>query len=1490
MSGAGTLPGTTYGPDSDARDFLFNRVTEAQRIAEFIVTARRTGAQGEGASPTKMVLLSGRASSGKTTLVQRWLIPELRQREDLKGYTIFYGQCAPKLPGRVADRDRDVSLHDALRGRSIVIIDEFDQVLAAPREERRRQLDDLFAALHRSHDDAIVVPVVSIRQLTSTYALNSYDPRIATTVCSVQSVGIVEGLMELTVDHGDPAEAYSRDLLHELTVDEQKLEAGDLDVTFDLVRLLHERFSRLRREENIAAIDKAHYERIGRLSGVLREHLNRQLDQLASGKPGLTDKLGRAVLLCMRESQRLNTAPDLDEVAARFDVGDERVREVLTALAAPGGLLQATGPQLYEFVPPQLAVVVDEEAESNKLLNDRAVRTVQDGLRAWQLTGTYLAESRFAELHGRRRHLIVDDELTRFLLRCALRAASADLDDAARYWAGRIRQPEDAVDVLLSETLERDARVRRRAAALLGRYHQPSMMESHGGPTRACEKLVRERLALLALTDSTDDVRHAAVASLDGLADEPLLNRLLGEVKNPNSTVRDNAVYALRLYRRDHVTAALKWLVNETATPEALRAQAVSVLAALNTPDAIDTLVDIAMNDDDEADRRAAAAALAKAESKELNEQILTRLDWRRSRTLLVLAQAGLGSLLVVASFVAMRLAEVWLINRVGVVLVVLAVPASLLLSRLRDGRLRLRSAWGAAGIVLFGVLAVTIAPLVHGLAHALIRRWKRALSLFALELLALLVFFVVADFTAFVPAWGDPLALTYRVLGAALFLATYLWDVLGVTRVLFVLRRAAMRDARRAAIYDQVFRNPAMADAVFDDLRDADEASARRARKLIRRYGPQIPAAYLVERFFRESAQPDKHLAEALVNKTDEFVVSQMEKRFGASDERRRRAIVSILAAMASERSTNALTRIGRSAGFAVRARTAWTRLRFRLGVWPWPVHLAGASLIPLLGVIFYHGWMLSQNPAWAQILQLRESATWRSERQGKIVTFLADAFPTESSRELRLLFREGYNRPVTPRHASLAAGLAGIHDQAANPEHELLRAALDSQLPRFDTLLASRDSTDFELGLGVMRAVADISDSTLAYSAIGALLQGADSLARAASRTADAHRALVAERSVTIDRARGDSLRQRIDSVERVSRDFAHRKRLVIDGLGGLPYRRALPALDSVLRIRPTGKPLAVDTLAARTTRRLQRQITEVARQAYGSIPTGATQRRNELLALLKGLSYQPTEVVTQLEHDASGDAGGCDRNRDSKCDRKDDALAYIARHPTSETAYRSLFEEFAADSQFADASVVFDGLIKNSSSSVWARKVQAEIYHEFLAPKDDSYFASSYDQMVELRALRSYAALRSSAPDDHERVEADFVETALSARRFAVADRAARAVLAATKDDVFLLNMTLFLYMSAVQRLDYDSSMARLDELERVVNGLPERHYNGWRYPGTVASIRRSNLAPMLKTALERLCKEGTWYDRSEAAEIIAYNRSALQATLSPRRTPR
>ena len=1370
---------------------------------------------------SKVVILHGKAGSGKTDLLTRLVLPDLRMAIEKSGGDVLYGDCAPGLPSVFMGLHSPSSLPEIVATKSIVLVDSFDNIFALGRDEQRDTLDRLFELVLRPDSKVTVVLVTDTRQLTNVYALTSYEPGIMSAVFEVKSIGIAEGLAQLNDMDQETAAPASPEVVQALSEETGSLEEQGWDVTVGLIKLIDARFRRFRSQSGEPAVGLPHYHAMGGLLGILRAHLEERLEQLETERPG-DREIGSAILQRVFNARAGGTwGADFGDIPSRLGVPDGRIHAVVAKLAASPVFLRRLETGDYDLIPQQLGAILKQDSIAEALENQRPRRIVEEGLKSWQLLGNLLPRQRFEEVHRARTHLALESDEVRFLLQCALRYEGGRSEGVAEYWLRRVDDAVDGMDILLSGLFDDGPGVRLRAAALLQGFAEPE---------------VRTRLHALAVSDPAPEVRAQAVSSLASMTTDELMELLLQEAQDRKSPHRAEAIEALRIFPTERVASLLQAVVNDPDTDTAVRQKAIRVLSRLDLKQSIDALLDIGLHDQDEEDRLSAAGALASIGSKDLNQRLLSRLQAPRriarnrlSRiaiSLLALLGASLFSFIVVAR------PQVLLLS------LLLLIPTGLLLARLRARRIKRASIPGVLAAVLFALSTVSIFYWVHGLAHLITGRWKRGLVLLTLEILG--VAFVVAS------PWFEQahavLGWFYSAVGYTLFVGSYLYDILAVLGDSLLLTGTATLEKRRAAIHQQIFANPVAAGLMFEALNSEDPKEARWAKDTFGRFGSCAQPDQLID-LLKSPEQPGLALVLRALKKTKaEETVRKLEQLWPSADGELRRRIAAVLYRRPNQRSLQALDRVREDLSPGLKLRSTLARWNFRFAVWPWPAR-AALSLAVLTGVVLgYHGFKSVQNPAWSLIMSLRlkPPLDWipRESQKVAIVNFLANEYPDSSTdQELKRLFHEGKDSTPDPMRAALTLGLLKMHGGDPGAHTTPLGEELVGAARGFAGLLSTPDTSGFERALGVLRSMADVPNSVLADTAVGLLV------------------AFV--------------LRRPADSPEpwRIQ---------AVDALGSVRYDRALPALDSLRRV-----PQDVNIES-----RIRDQMRRVTEQTYAALRLRSDGGRGieDLLAVLRQLP--PSPLVTGMRTELAEDIRKEKDEEASKASARTEALNVIAKDPHSEHGYRDLLNQYLQDSLYLDAKDEFVRLRKEHEGSVWPRKVLAELYHEYLALSDTAFFHRSYEEMVSLRSLPAYAELKSEGTD-YPRFEADFVEVILSAKHYAETETVARQLLKLTDQPVYRLNLALFTYMAQVMAGDSESAQAKLTELEAVVKTLPKDFYNGWIYPGTIQFISTSSLPEPVKQALQKLCKEGYWYSRNDAKEILTENRTALK--LMPQAQP-
>lgn len=1461
---------------------VVDRHRDAMEIAQFILQAT-----------VRLVVLHGAADSGKTELVTRWVIPELRAALQGSGREVFYGECNPSFPDVLDGDAGDVRFDDALRGRHILVVDSFDVLLDLPRDAQRAQLDRLFARLLEPDVDATLVLIAASRHLNSVYALASYDPSATKAVRELRSIGVDEVLISLAAMNAPERVEYESATLKLVGADCAKLAAAGWADTFDLVRLIHARLVTQSHKAGSASIGVRDYEDLGGASGILQAHLEEQLEEIDADNPG-DGAIARLVLERLYEADRDRAAVELDKLAARIGVTRPDLERVIALMSRPGGLVRQKAGGTLRVVPRQLLAIIREDVVGRERQLERLYRIVADNTRDWLQLGGLLSGQRFEEVHAARRSLTVTEDQARFLVHCALQYESSATAGAARYWLQRVSDPKLRLNLLLLSLMHGGPDARMRAAELLGEY--------------AADE-VRDSLCSVALSDSEPRVRAAAVNSLARMATPEVMQKVLREVNSPESPYRAAAIDALRIFRSGEIAAVLKRLVNDPHVEWSLREKAIDVLSALDVEESVDALLDVALKDEDEEDREAAAKALRRVGPEPLNQRIFDRLasDVRLGRWLLT------GSLGLIALVIFPARYE-WAVGilhgrtsrlLLAIISVVGLFAVAPTLKKLRHRQIGLRTAPGIAAALVFLVNAYATFPLVHGLAHLAIGMRRRAALLFGAQLLALVFMYMVA------PTFGATISLGWMSygwlwIGYAVLAGTYAYDVVVVLLRSIVLNEATTLEERRSIVYDEVFANPGAASLIIDSLDKPPVAALPFATRLLQRFGARMQREQLLALLESGSPRSQPYVARALRESKTDDTVHQLEALWRTTgDQSLRKRIATILYGTPNECSLDALSHIRPELGRWQRIRARVARHIYATRLWPRTLRYGLLALLPAVGVLVYNGAMMVYNPAWSQIVALRQPV--QEARKLRIIQFLVEVYPDESAAHLFALFHDDKAKLTVPVHAATAQALARLEARDVVPAPGEWRTTMVRWRPdllrgvdHYAALLGSDSAATpgdsaFETestGPGLLGPLAVSSTSN------GAVADELDAATpNAAALDSLARRVLLDFASVK-DTAVADSatrlLTRHTESVLALAKDNDPRQARMIARavatVGSLPFQRAIPILDSLLREQqPAGK-----LTSSSGTNKLSEELERTAQRAYSvSLQSESLAESKQLLQILQRVSLRDSSIKETLSHLEADlvERVSCDRNDDDRCDDKETALSFISEHPFGEYGYRDLLNHYAEGSEYVAAAHVLDSLKRQHPDLVWPRKLLAEVYHENLALNDSNYFTKSYEEMRELRQLPAYAALRSTSPDDYRRVEIDHVEITFSARRFGETDSLARRALSARPDgterqydelfDTRRLNAAIFSYMALALRGNPIGAANRLDDLETVFRTLPPGFTNNWTYPGTEHFVRTSGAPPGLRDALLRLCKPGEWYSPAETADVIAANRRALGA---------
>jgi hypothetical protein len=503
------------------------------------------------------------------------------------------------------------------------------------------------------------------------------------------------------------------------------------------------------------------------------------------------------------------------------------------------------------------------------------------------------------------------------------------------------------------------------------------------------------------------------------MASEDLREFLLQEISDVRSRYREAAVDTLRIFPCDKTAKALHGLVGDPASPGSLRARAIAVLADLEVEEAADALVEIALLDRDAEVRDEASGRLAAAASEPLLRRALQRLrevplapdaappGWRTAVWNLARLAASVG--LVIANFFVHGLILMFLGRyRLGAALLVVEglslwifrdqitlalpalfltgllgqlVPMGILLLHRRERRLKLGSLRGTLVITLFIANAFSSLLLFHGLAHAAMRRSRRAVVLLALEMAALFLAYFL-----------------YRLPGVVFSVSfnnvpeKVLSDALLTSYDSIFFTRRHEHELRRHGLYDRLIANPIAARAVLDQLTGVAPGDIAWARTVLRKSGGSMPPELLLDRL---GETPARRLMYSTLVRKEGTVVPLLRASWQTADREKRRRIVSLLSRRPTEGSLTALKELWSQLSRRERARAFLSFWHFRFRAWPKTFILVMLFTFPLLALLCYQGFRAVAYPAELQLKMLRDEQEDSSKRIVSAM-FLAAVFPS--------------------------------------------------------------------------------------------------------------------------------------------------------------------------------------------------------------------------------------------------------------------------------------------------------------------------------------------------------------------------------------------------------------------------------------------------------------------------------------------------------------
>lgn len=1003
----------------------------------------------------KFAVLYGKRSSGKTELIRDSLVPLLAQQGP-----VYYGECGPELPARVQGREGDIPIDWNTVPGGILILDDFDQILALPERSRREVAKKLLAAAAASGDRGTIALVACDDNLRSVFALRDLLPDITDNLFELPGFSLADSLASLAAAEPAGGLSYDPELLEALQKDLEQFR--QTSVTQALSGAIHERL----KASPGRPIGMTDYRAAGGLNGILAEYLKRQLEKLGEELGADAAEAACAVLEEVA-SGGAGTPPKLRDIPARLGVAEQAAAEATNWLEKRHELLRSLPGGRFEVRPAQLAEMLQKEVELRRRELEPAQRALEEALRAWRELGSLIPQERFEGLQGLRKQLRTTQDQAVFLTHCALRYATSEGDKAPRYWLARIPDRAEQAATLMRALFDPRGEVRARAAGLLADFDEPE---------------VRHQLYRMALEDADAAVRRQALASLERQHIDDFRERLEEEANDAASPYRLNAVVALRLFRDQRAASFLQRLVNDPATELSVRGAAIDTLAAMAVPEAADALVSITLEDEDAEDRETAASALATIDSEQLQALALERIrqarrahgprqPFRAGTALAAVARLLLAALVVTGNILLHGLALLVLrrfkwaglffgLEALGVIGIGVYGPGSshiltaagwlLLFLNLFASQLaafRAAQSGGPAARTSFRTLLgfLLLLPnlltflLFHGLAHLLVKQVRRGLMLFGLELLGLAcasILFIYRDLFAVseLPAGGlghvlakhvpRVLELFYGLSAVALFAGSFLWDIAGAGYLVLRSRRRLENERRRTLAYGKLMGNRAAATVVLSALRGTDPDKARWARRLIRRVARGMPPSLLIEWLSRNAVAAPRAVLRALAHTKQEGSLLSLCGLWERAGAPLRGCILRVLAIEPTESSLQWFKKLLPQAGTLWRVRYYISAVDYRIRLWPKPLVVMGAWLLPSVLLLFCEGAATAQNETRPLIKSIRVTVTsmakpgWTPHRPAphqlsgeerrviETARFLARRYPDESIDDLLGVF----------------------------------------------------------------------------------------------------------------------------------------------------------------------------------------------------------------------------------------------------------------------------------------------------------------------------------------------------------------------------------------------------------------------------------------------------------------------------------------------------
>ena len=1419
-----------------------DRSAEGRKVVEHILS-----------STARIIVFSGRAGCGKTELFERSVLPALPGDRN-----VFYSHCFKLPPTLRKIGDGEAEFWSTTTSPGIIVLDQFEGFFGEDESVRLSFMRQLSERLSTGKFEAVLVLVLAEENLSDLLSLREHLPQVLDDLTKIGAVP-AEKLRSALRGLGAERDLQIDDaVLKKLVDDLRKPEASKYGVSPELLGALVFEMWRSNSLLEKQAFGLDEYAAAGEISGMLENYLEYRLDTV---EDEFVRRLTGAVLKEVVFTARAGNAPDFDDVGRRYDASKTQVLNVLGSLLDQNPkILRETESSRYEVVPAQLTLVIDERIERDRQRNQPAQSLLRQAVRVFRERGVPLSEQEFSKLHRQRSSLRVTEEEARLMLGCALVYEDPHLEAAVQHWLRRAGDETTKVEILLGGVFDPRDAVRERAAALLGGFNRPE---------------VQNQLYLLALKDPKDAVRDRAIESLSALKDEPLRQSLFKEIRDPNSQNPGNAVSALRIFP-DKITADYLGNLVTKESPCPIREKAIQVLGDLRIPEAIDVLLRVAIQDEDEGDRGRAAEVLGSRRGASLSDLLEKLQDESRllqqargsleQSTLVVRLGAfalaalviflnlffsglilctfrrlklGLGFFAVEALTIALITYDAKYSNGemgwAGVTVCFLAMAASQLAAtwivlQEKEPAGGTRSSYIASlRLGLFLANAVSFFLVIHGLAHIFIRRFARGVKLFTYEVVGsvLLVYAFLFDRLG-----HQRLYRFYLVAGIALFAYSYLVDVVKVFLHAVVFKRKYEFRQRIAAVCREVMKNPEACQILLRSLQGNQTKVIQRVSRIL--------TTFTVE------SQP---------------LVAPVKELWRDADTVTRRRMTSVLAVHRDELSVKTVRELTVQAGWAGRLTCLWCYVRYRV--------LPTALLrVAVLGVLVLVGslsvYEVTLGPKLRVINKaklLKDRHKERAER-ARAAMELAGADAKEAFDGVKEVLDRNDEEPavkmqILPSLAQIAGNRSSDYPRQAEEVladlardrrvlidlrketlQQLKSIALASQVPElrdestsvlYDLLKSNEEDRSLrEIAVVAFKEIGTprACDTLRAFVMLRPAQEGLR-----AGKNAKAPRG--ASSDTTLDETERELRQQAIAALTQLSQESAQLQSSR-DAYYAFQVLQSLAEnsdkhFDPRLRNAAQKQLASIDPVAMAQFALNQSKYRSAIEKANAIVRSESDPSRSrKALGILQDSYYgliQPPyphdlwdEIVKNLKDVEGLNKQGC--------------YALATAYYNIDVPQRRL-EEAAAE---------LASLQQRCPDSIQPGLNLAAVYHDELAPTDASFYAKAYEDLSPL-------LLRATSEDERISAQANLAESSLTVGLYDQTHGLGNEILKSqvlSHNKALQLSVRFLIFASLVFQNDTQGSDRQLKDLLTLYSSLPEGFYNDWDFRGTRNYVSKSKLS--------------------------------------------